>query len=68
MHLYMAAKVARGESLGDLDRRAQSTEGIILSRDIAPAMPWLAGTLHKIWPSPVPLDIFISYLFICIRA
>jgi tetratricopeptide (TPR) repeat protein len=64
MHFYMADKVARGESLGTLDTKAQSPEGIQLNRDIAPAMPWIAGDLYK-WLSPqMPLDIFISYLFV----
>lgn len=64
MHYYMADKVAKGESLETVDTKAQSPEGIQLNRDIAPAMPWIAGTLY-IWLSPqMPLDIFISYLFI----
>lgn len=64
MHYYMADKVARGESLDGLDKRAQATEGIYLSRDIAPAMPWIAGTLYRLLSPAMPLDIFIAYLFI----
>jgi hypothetical protein len=64
MHYYMADKVAKGEPLGQMDTKAQSPEGIQLNRDIAPAMPWIAGTLYR-WLSPkMPLDIFISYLFV----
>lgn len=62
MHYYMAQKVAAGESLSEVDRIAQHPEGIPLSTNIAPAMPWIAGKFYSLLDPDTPLDIFIVYL------
>ncbi len=64
MHFYMADQVAKGVSLGENDKRAQHPEGVALARDIAPAMPYLAGSVYRIFDPTIPLDIFLGYFFI----